>query len=92
MGEAEQVGARVVPHRVQVEVGAVDDVQVDVGEQGRLLAEGGLRGLRPLLHGLHQALRAVRAVHAGHLGDYVAWLVAGVALFGLMLGMPGAGR
>lgn len=37
-------------------------------------------------------LRRLRALHSGHLGDYVAWQVAGVALLGVMLGLPLAVR
>jgi multicomponent Na+:H+ antiporter subunit D len=37
-------------------------------------------------------VRRLRALHGGHLGDYVAWQVAGVALLGVMLALPLAGR
>jgi multicomponent Na+:H+ antiporter subunit D len=32
--------------------------------------------------GTRAAVAPLRAVHSGHIGDYVAWLVAGVALLG----------
>jgi multicomponent Na+:H+ antiporter subunit D len=43
-----------------------------------------LRGsiARGLSAGTRAAVAPLRAVHSGHIGDYVAWLVAGVALLG----------
>jgi multicomponent Na+:H+ antiporter subunit D len=31
---------------------------------------------------MRAAVQPLRVVHSGHIGDYVAWLVAGVALLG----------
>jgi multicomponent Na+:H+ antiporter subunit D len=42
------------------------------------VATVGIRGHMPRAALLHR-------LHSGHVGDYVAWLVAGVALFGLLL-------
>jgi multicomponent Na+:H+ antiporter subunit D len=39
------------------------------------------RPARPVLHGLHR-------LHSGHIGDYVAWLFAGVAALGALIGLP----
>ena len=33
-------------------------------------------------------LRGVRRVHSGHVGDYVAWLLVGLALLGALVGVP----
>lgn len=33
-------------------------------------------------------MHGLRVLHPGHAGDYVAWLVLGVAALGLMLGLP----
>jgi multicomponent Na+:H+ antiporter subunit D len=38
----------------------------------------GIRGHVPRAALLHR-------LHSGHVGDYVAWLVAGVTVFGLLL-------
>jgi multicomponent Na+:H+ antiporter subunit D len=35
-----------------------------------------------LRSGMRAAVQPLRVVHSGHIGDYVAWLVAGVALLG----------
>jgi len=35
-----------------------------------------------------RALTGLRQLHSGHVGDYVAWLVVGVAALGLLLGLP----
>ncbi|MCW2726541.1 MAG: NADH/Ubiquinone/plastoquinone [Frankiales bacterium] len=35
----------------------------------------------PLVHGLRQ-------VHSGHIGDYVAWLMTGMAAMGALVGLP----
>jgi len=37
-----------------------------------------------------RALTGLRQLHSGHVGDYVAWLVVGVAALGLLLGPPTA--
>lgn len=37
---------------------------------------------RPVLH-------VLRELHSGHVGDYVAWLLAGVAALGLLVWFPG---
>jgi multicomponent Na+:H+ antiporter subunit D len=34
---------------------------------------------------------ALRAVHTGHVGDYVAWLLVGVAGIAALVGVPLAG-
>jgi multicomponent Na+:H+ antiporter subunit D len=34
------------------------------------------------------AVRGLRALHSGHVGDYVAWLVAGVAVLGALVALP----
>ena len=56
---------------------------------GAALAIGRTRLPRSLRNGATRIgappLRALRAVHTGHVGDYVAWLVAGVALLGGLL-------
>jgi len=33
-------------------------------------------------------LRVVRRAHSGHIGDYVAWLLVGLALLGALVGVP----
>ncbi|HLQ84772.1 MAG TPA: proton-conducting transporter membrane subunit [Salinisphaeraceae bacterium] len=38
-----------------------------------------------VLHPLLLALNALRGAHSGHLGDYVAWLMAGIAGFAALL-------
>jgi hypothetical protein len=30
----------------------------------------------------------LRRLHSGHVGDYVAWLFAGVAALGVLIGLP----
>jgi len=30
----------------------------------------------------------VRRAHSGHIGDYVAWLLVGLALLGALVGVP----
>jgi multicomponent Na+:H+ antiporter subunit D len=34
------------------------------------------------------ALTALRRIHSGHIGDYVTWLMAGMALLGALVGLP----
>jgi len=34
------------------------------------------------------AVRGLRALHSGHVGDYVAWLVVGVAVLGALAALP----
>jgi multicomponent Na+:H+ antiporter subunit D len=47
------------------------------------LFETRLRALRaPPLEALRRSLAGLRALHSGHVGDYVAWLVTGVAALG----------
>jgi multicomponent Na+:H+ antiporter subunit D len=47
------------------------------------LFETRLRALRaPPLEAFRRALAGLRALHSGHVGDYVAWLVTGVAALG----------
>jgi multicomponent Na+:H+ antiporter subunit D len=33
-------------------------------------------------------LHVVRRAHSGHIGDYVAWLLVGLALLGALVGVP----
>jgi multicomponent Na+:H+ antiporter subunit D len=42
----------------------------------------------PLACPVTAALRGLRALHSGHIGDYVAWLVVGVAVRGVLLPLP----
>jgi multicomponent Na+:H+ antiporter subunit D len=41
-----------------------------------------------LLQPVIAALRGLRALHSGHVGDYVAWLVVGVAVLGALVALP----
>jgi multicomponent Na+:H+ antiporter subunit D len=44
-------------------------------------AAGGRVG-KTIAHGLVCALRPIRAIHSGKIGDYVAWFVLGIAIYG----------
>jgi multicomponent Na+:H+ antiporter subunit D len=37
---------------------------------------------------LTAAVARLRALHSGHIGDYVAWLLVGVAVLGALVGLP----
>jgi multicomponent Na+:H+ antiporter subunit D len=34
------------------------------------------------------AIQALRRVHSGHIGDYVAWMMTGMAILGAFIGLP----
>ena len=38
---------------------------------------------RHTLHGVGKAVRVIRNLHSGHVGDYVTWVIFGVAAFGV---------
>jgi multicomponent Na+:H+ antiporter subunit D len=38
--------------------------------------------------GMSRAFAGLRGVHSGHIGDYVAWLMTGVAALAAMIGLP----
>jgi multicomponent Na+:H+ antiporter subunit D len=59
-----------------------------VGLAGWALYGGRLQVLRRLGAGLDRGVDALRTVHSGHVGDYVAWLMVGVAALGAFIGLP----
>jgi multicomponent Na+:H+ antiporter subunit D len=56
------------------------------GLWGRRL--GFVRSERRLLTPLSRGLEGLRSLHSGHIGDYVAWLMLGLAVLGGFLGLP----
>jgi multicomponent Na+:H+ antiporter subunit D len=42
----------------------------------------------PAVRPLTAAVARLRALHSGHIGDYVAWLLVGVAVLGALVGLP----
>jgi multicomponent Na+:H+ antiporter subunit D len=59
-----------------------------VGLAGWALYGGRLQVLRRLSDGFDRGVDGLRAVHSGHVGDYVAWLMVGVATLGAFVGLP----
>ena len=49
----------------------------------RLVARAGTWG-----RGMSRAFTALRRLHSGHIGDYVAWLMTGIAALAAMIGLP----
>ena len=47
-----------------------------------------LRLLDRVTVGLDRATDGLRALHSGHVGDYVAWMMAGMAVLGAFVGLP----
>jgi multicomponent Na+:H+ antiporter subunit D len=43
----------------------------------------------PLRGARHKPISALRTAHSGHIGDYVAWLMLGLAALGGFIGLPG---
>ncbi|HVA75745.1 MAG TPA: proton-conducting transporter membrane subunit [Acidimicrobiales bacterium] len=50
---------------------------------GRLAERAGSFG-----RAMARGFAGLRSVHSGHIGDYVAWLMTGVAAFAAMIGLP----
>jgi len=44
--------------------------------------------LAPLVRVGSAPMRVLRQLHSGHVGDYVAWLMTGVAVVGALVGLP----
>ena len=53
-----------------------------------LHAEAIVHRVGRLGRGLAKSLAGVRIVHSGHIGDYIAWLMTGVAAIAAMIGLP----
>ena len=68
---------------------AVAAVGIWAGSLARALSGRPGRAAHQLGGGARRVLRGLRALHSGHIGDYVAWLIVGVAVLGGFIGLPG---
>ena len=48
------------------------------------IPDGARAGIRPV----SSLMRRLRQVHSGHVGDYVGWLLVGVAALAALVGLP----
>ncbi|HLI25280.1 MAG TPA: hypothetical protein VKU91_10010, partial [Acidimicrobiales bacterium] len=71
------VGLGVASGLLAVGFAALGLYAAPLGRRARALAGGG-----------RQVLKALRTLHSGHVGDYVAWMLTGMAGVAALVGLP----